>query len=112
MEKNISFSDIRVTVLKKCCKKDELEKMTTTYKHFDKPLSNNIKRKIIKEILRDNNYVARYRHLPFIEFPIVFQKYSRKRKRYEKKRIISLPSHHDAFLYKVYSKLLSDMRFT
>ncbi|ANU51420.1 reverse transcriptase/maturase family protein [Limosilactobacillus reuteri] len=108
MEKNISFSDIRVTVLKKCCKKDELEKMTTTYKHFDKPLSNNIKRKIIKEILRDNNYVARYRHLPFIEFPIAFQKYSRKRKRYEKKRIISLPSHHDAFLYKVYSKLLSE----
>ena len=108
MDKNNSFNDIKVRVLKSCCKKDELEKTATTYKHFDKPLSNNVKRKIVKEILRDNNYGARYRHLPFIEFPIIFQKYNRKKKRYKKKRVISLPSHHDAFLYKIYSKLLSE----
>ncbi|MEY8441237.1 reverse transcriptase/maturase family protein [Lactobacillaceae bacterium 24-114] len=84
-----------------------LKELDTKYRHFDASLSNNVKRKVIESILHSEKYVAKYRHLPFIEFPITFNKYSRQKNRYKKERIISLPSHHDALLYKIYSKILS-----
>ncbi|WP_159434545.1 reverse transcriptase/maturase family protein [Limosilactobacillus caccae] len=106
MEKKISFNEIKLSTLREYLQRKNLKRTATTYKHFDKPLSNNIRCKIINEIIQNNNYVSSYRHLPFIEFPIVFQKYNRKKRKYNKTRIISLPSHHDAFLYKIYSKIL------
>lgn len=106
MKDSISYNRIVKLILNDSSSSKELDKLTTIYRHFDRPLSKNVRREIIKSILHDSDYVCRFRHLPFIEFPLTFKKYSRKRKVYNKERIISLPSHHDAFLYKLYSKIL------
>ena len=100
------YKAIKLSVLKECSSRKVLKELTTTYRHFDKPLSNKVKRRIIHNIKQNNDFVLQYRHLPFIEFQIEFMKFNREQKKYLKKRIISLPSHHDALLYKIYSKIL------
>lgn len=79
------------------------------YIHFDFPLSESERDKICTRIKNDpQKELAEHRYLPFISFSITFHKYNSKDRRVKnKKRVISLSSHHDAIIYQYYAAILN-----
>lgn len=75
------------------------------YVHFDFPLSEAEKSNLIDQIAK--NGTLHHRYLPFISFRIIFKKFSRTAKTDPKSRLITLPSHHDALVYKYYGAILN-----
>lgn len=98
--------------IQKQAENDCLRSTSKNYLHFDAPLTMSAKKKLLKKFSYDT-YVTSFRHLPFIEFKIKLNKYglldaeSGSKGIHEKVRTISLPSHHDSFLFKYYGRILS-----
>lgn len=82
------------------------------YMHFDKPLGAG-KINALLQKFQEIEYVKSYRHLPYIQFNIRFNKYGygnskiNKKAMHTKLRKITLSSHHDALLFKYYGSILA-----
>ncbi|MCC4423240.1 reverse transcriptase/maturase family protein [Limosilactobacillus reuteri] len=75
------------------------------YIHFDFPIRNNEKERIIKRITQE---IYNHRYLPFIRVDIIYPKYSKGNKQVKNKvRKITLPAHHDALIYQYFGYELS-----
>lgn len=76
------------------------------YLHFDFPLSNREVEQFAGESILSK--IKHHRYLPFISFKIIYKRYeSRFHTASFKKRKITLPSHHDAIIYKFYGTILN-----
>lgn len=75
------------------------------YLHFDFPISRSEQNRLISNI---NFELEHHRYLPFIRTDIIFRKYSGITKCVKPKlRKLTLPSHHDAFIYQYFGYQLS-----
>ncbi|MBB1069401.1 hypothetical protein H5S40_04435 [Limosilactobacillus sp. RRLNB_1_1] len=75
------------------------------YTHFDFPIRDKEKERIIKRIPQE---IYNHRYLPFIRVDIVYPRYSKRNKQVKNKiRKITLPSHHDALIYQYFGYELS-----
>lgn len=75
------------------------------YLQFDFPILKNEQSQLIHNI---SDEIKHHRYLPFIRTDIIFQKYSATTKCVKPKvRKLTLPSHHDAFIYQYFGYQLS-----
>ena len=75
------------------------------YLQFDFPILKNEQNRLIHNISKE---IKHHRYLPFIRTDIIFQKYSGITKCVKPKvRKLTLPSHHDAFVYQYFGYKLS-----
>lgn len=84
------------------------------YRHFDDKISPKQRDKLLSKgniSFLNAEFVKKYRHFPFITFDIKFKKYNKMQEHGKrivmKTRGISLASHHDALLFKLYSIMLN-----
>lgn len=95
-----------------------LEKLDEkNYLHFDFPLTENEREQLISDFSSGN--IVHHRYLPFISFEIRFHIYHTpqktdpkscsKKKADSKSRKITLPSHHDALVYRYYGAVLNHL---
>ncbi|MDR7625857.1 hypothetical protein RF672_14975 (plasmid) [Lacticaseibacillus paracasei] len=83
-----------------------LEKLDgKNYLHFDFPLTENEREQLVSDFSSGN--IIHHRYLPFISFEIRFHIYHTGKRAESKSRKITLPSHHDALVYRYYGKVLN-----
>lgn len=78
------------------------------YLHFDFPMTESERERLVSDI--SNGNIVHHRYLPFISFEIKFRVYHAKEKKVvPKSRKITLPSHHDAMVYRYYGHALNHL---